>query len=320
MATIRKRGQRWQAQVRRQGLPPVSKSFPTKREAQDWASQVEGAIVSGEFRDYRKAERTTFAEASKLYRENVLPGLKGGKQDASRLSIVNSFFSGYALAAIDTQLLHTYRDKRLLVVGPQTVKHELTLVRRVLKWCQLEAGIALPQGIPDMKAPKLPRGRERRVGDRELARVCKELDFEKAAMVRFAVEAAMRRGELCVMRWEDVGLPRRMLRIPETKNGHSRVIPLSSRAVKILESLPRRIDGQVWGGSPSGISHAFLQACRRAGVEGLRFHDLRHEATSRLFERGLELMEVAAITGHRSLSMLQRYTHLKPSGLLEKIG
>ena len=88
----------------------------------------------------------------------------------------------------------------------------------------------------------------------------------------------------------------------------------------VLGGLVCRIDGQVWGMKPDSISQAFERICSTAGIEGLTFHDLRHEATSRLFEKGLNPMQVAAITGHKTLQMLKRYTHLRAEDLVELIG
>jgi integrase len=139
-------------------------------------------------------------------------------------------------------------------------------------------------------------------------------------IITWAIETAMRRGEITAMRWEHVDQRPRVLLIPETKNGTARRVPLSKAALAVLDALPRRIDGLVWGVQPNTISQAFEQVCEAAGIEGLTFHDLRHEATSRLFEKGLNPMEVAAITGHKTLQMLKRYTHLRAEDLVNRLG
>ena len=144
--------------------------------------------------------------------------------------------------------------------------------------------------------------------------------------ITWAIETAMRRGEIAAMRWEHLDRQARVLLIPETKNGTPREVPLSTVALQVLDSLPRRLDGRVWTMRPDSISQAFERVCRLAsagkatGIKGLTFHDLRHEATSRLFEKGLNPMEVAAITGHKTLQMLKRYTHLKAKDLVERLG
>lgn len=141
---------------------------------------------------------------------------------------------------------------------------------------------------------------------------------EIADIIAFALETAMRRSEIVSMRWEHVNLKTRTVLLPTTKTGEPRRVPLSRRALRILAARPRGI-GPVWTMRP-GVSQAFERVCRKAGIKGLRFHDLRHEATSRLFEKGLNTMEAAAVTGHKTLVMLKRYTHLRAEDLAEKLG
>jgi integrase len=131
----------------------------------------------------------------------------------------------------------------------------------------------------------------------------------------------MRQGELVSLRWEHIDLNRRTVHLPDTKNGESRTVPHSTAAVKILRTLPRSIQGEVFPGlTTEAVKRAYARAVRRAAIEKLRFHDLRHEATSRLFEKGLNIMQVASITGHKDLRMLRRYTHLKAENLARKLG
>ena len=128
------------------------------------------------------------------------------------------------------------------------------------------------------------------------------------------------KGELLSLCWDNIDLYRRTAHLPMTKNGTSRDIPLSSRAIDALNALPRNLSGFVFPVSRVALRGLWLRACRRAGIEDLRFHDLRHEATSRFFEKGLNVMEVASITGHKDLRMLQRYTHLRAEDLAVKLG
>ena len=140
-------------------------------------------------------------------------------------------------------------------------------------------------------------------------------------IVQLAIETAMRRGELLSLSWNHIDLRRRTAHLPDTKNGESRTVPLSTTAVSILEALPRGVRGEVFPGvTPEAVKRAYIRAVRRAGIENLTFHDLRHEATTRLFEKGLNIMEVASITGHKDLRMLRRYTHLKAEDLARRLG
>ena len=138
--------------------------------------------------------------------------------------------------------------------------------------------------------------------------------------MQVAVETAMRRGEICDLRWENVNLAGRVALLPDTKNGTVRRVPLSSVALGVLAALPRRLDGLVWDVKVDTVTRSFERACRRAAITGLTFHDLRHEATSRLFEKGFNPMEVSAITGHKTLQMLKRYTHLRAEDLAKRMG
>jgi len=140
-------------------------------------------------------------------------------------------------------------------------------------------------------------------------------------VIHLALETAMRLGELVSLRWEHVDLTRRIAHLPDTKNGESRTVPLSTTAVNVLRALPRSLHGQVFPGlTTEAVKRAYIRAVDRAGIEDLHFHDLHHEATMRLFERGLNIMEVATITGHKDLRMLRRYTHLKAEDLAKKLG
>ena len=193
---------------------------------------------------------------------------------------------------------------------------------------------------------RLPSGRgterDRRLKPEEkaaLLKACDDYGGDLPHIVRFALETAMRRGEITDIRWDMVDLKKRTVTIPETKNGEKRIVPLSNEAVRILSTLQRRITGKVFGYTDShSITQAFIRALSRAksaygkecaekGIDpdasflaNLTFHDLRHEATSRLFEKGFNPMEVATITGHKTLQMLKRYTHLKAEDLAKRLG
>ena len=144
-----------------------------------------------------------------------------------------------------------------------------------------------------------------------------------AAIMELAIETAMRLGELLALEWPNVDLAARVALLPDTKTGEARRVPLSSRAVAILAALPRHISRRrvFWAWTrPDSFENCWRRAVRTAGMQNLRFHDLRHEATSRFFERGLSLPEVAAITGHKTWQMLRRYTHLNVPALAQKLG
>jgi integrase len=150
------------------------------------------------------------------------------------------------------------------------------------------------------------------------------LEPHYARVVRFALATGMRRGEVLSLKWRNFDEVGRVAVLPLTKNGDARRVPLSSAALKVLKEEAQApvwsIKGVVFDVHPIAMDRAWRRACSKAGIADLHFHDLRHEAVSRLFELGLNAMEVASISGHRTLSMLQRYTHLKAEDLARKLG
>lgn len=217
-----------------------------------------------------------------------------------------------------------FRDQRLQVVGPQSVIHEISLLNRVLKTASMDWGIALPGGLPtaQVRKPAKPRGRDRRVTTAEIVKILDATESsELRTIVTLAVETGMRRNELASLIWEEIDLKKQIAHLPKTKTDVPRTVPLSKAAIKALKSFGTKKNGRVFALQAESMSQAFERACatHRADIAGLRFHDLRHEATSRLFEKGLNVMEVAAITGHKTLDMLKRYTHLRAEDLAKKL-
>ena len=139
-------------------------------------------------------------------------------------------------------------------------------------------------------------------------------------LVVVAIETAMRRGELLKLEWKNINFTDRTAYLPTTKNGSPRTVPLSARAIQELKTMPIDISGRVFPLSETALRGLWRRTMKRTGLENLRFHDLRHEATTRFFELGLNVMEVSTITGHKDLRMLKRYTHIRASELALKLG
>ncbi len=325
MAAITKRGPyQWQAKVRRKGYPSTSKTFETKIEAVAWAKQLESEMHRGVYVSMAEAERTTLYEALKRYLNEVTPSKKGAQREANRIKQwMRRPLVERPLASVRGSDLADYRDERLQEVGHNTVRLELAVISHVFKVAKTEWGMeGLTNPVSNIRKPKPPAGRDRRLLDGEERRLLDASEEPLSSIITLAIETGMRRSEIAGIRWEMVNLNHRHLFIPDTKNGEGRAVPLSTRAIRIMEKQPRKLSGYVFGDPvivADRITHGFHKICRRAGIAGLRFHDLRHEATSRLFERGLNPMEVASITGHKSLQMLSRYTHLRVRDLAEKL-
>ena len=169
--------------------------------------------------------------------------------------------------------------------------------------------------------PKPAKGRDRRLEDGEEEKLLEAASPAFQAVILFALETAMRREEIASLQWKNVNVKSRYVYLLETKNSEARTVPLSAAAVDILKSLPR-MDGEerVFGMTADQITDAMKKVRAKTGLEDIRFHDLRHEATSRFFENtDLDVMEVNAITGHKTLQMLSRYTHLRTARLAYRL-
>ncbi|MBU2738870.1 site-specific integrase [Acidithiobacillus concretivorus] len=329
MAAIRPRKDRdgvvigYQVQVQRKGYPSQTKTFRSKADAQAWATIVESEMQRGVWRDRSESENTTLMEAFDRYAEEIIPSKKSGNREMG-------FLHQWQTRPIAKMFLASIRGKDVAAAmrnmesegkSPNTIRLHLVLLSHLFTIARKEWGMeSLNNPVELVRKPKLPRGRDRRlVGDEEtrLLDACQTISPELASIVGIAIETAMRQGEIMGMTWNKVDLKRQTVTLEDTKNGEKRIVPLTTKATQILRDLPRNLDGKVWTYTDDGMRTSYKRACKRAGIKGLTFHDLRHEATSRLFEKGLALMQVSAITGHKNMQMLKRYNHLKPEDLVK---
>lgn len=272
-------------------------------------------------------------DALRTYVERISITKKGYTQEKYRASTISkSALGNRLLAEVETVDIADYRDGRLAavsartgrVIAPNTVRLELALLSDLFSIAIIEWGICRDNPVLRVRKPKLPPGRDRRITlgeERRLLRAAAQhKNGELYSMIVLAIETAMRLSELLGLRWENVDLRTRIAHLPITKNGSKRDVPLSLRAIEILKRLGEEGEGPVFGYSSDGFKSAWRTLVRRVGIDDLHFHDLRHEAVSRLFELGtLDMMEVATISGHKSMQMLKRYTHLKASNLVPKL-
>lgn len=342
MASIYKRGPyQWQALIRRKGFETQARVFNTKAEAEAWAAIIESEMGRGVFVSQKEAENTTLSKALDRYEREVTVKKKGHQEKNLIKRWKAHPLAKRFLATIQGKDIAEYRDVRLNEVSPNTVRLDLALLSHLFTIAVKEWGMSgLVNPVMQTRKPKLPQGRDRRLlpGEEEkILSACEDYGGDLPHLVLFALETGMRRGELASMTWDNVNLKKRTVILPETKNGEKRIVPLSTEAIRILSSLSRRINGEVWGMEPDSITQAFIRAVSRARaahekecaekgtkpapsfLTELNFHDLRHEATSRFFEKGFNPMEVSAITGHKTLQMLKRYTHLKAEDLAKRM-
>ena len=317
----------WQVAIRKKGFPPQYKTFRTRKEGEAWSSVTESEMVRGVWRDRSEAEGTTLKETLNRYAEEIIPTKKGdGRREMGFLRQWQARpIACRFMASIDGQDVSvSIKEMESEDKSPNTIRLHLALLSHLFEVARKEWRMSsLINPVELVRKPKLPKGRERRLVDNEESRLvaaCQSVNPELAAIVRFAIETAMRQGEIIGMTWGMVDMKRRVIRLPDTKNGAARDVPLSMAAEQVISALPRRLDGKVWNYTQEGLRASWRRALAHAGIDGLTFHDLRHEATSRLFEKNLNPMQVAAITGHKTLQMLKRYTHLRAEDLAKLLG
>ncbi len=327
MASIRKRGDTWQARVSRQGFPPETKSFPTKAGADRWSRIVEGSMDSRQFVSTREAETTTLGDLLRRYRESITPSKRGAVEEAFRLkSLERSRMARLAVVNVTPKVVADYRDERLKDCCPGTVIRDLAVLSSIFNHARREWDIGVPNPVEMVRKPTAPSGRDRVLTQDEQSRLLAAAiptgrrNRLLVPILIVALETAMRRGELLGMTWADVHLDRAVLRLPLTKNGSSRWVPLSSRAVAALESLDRSTSVFVFPVRFAALGKMFERLCVRAQVADFRFHDLRHTAATRLADKLPNVIELAAVTGHRSIQMLKRYYHPTAEALAAKLG
>ncbi|MGR4871896.1 integrase [Variovorax sp. LARHSF232] len=332
MGTITKRtgarGTSYQAKVRRAGHPILSKSFPDRRTAELWIAQQELSVARGDVPDPAAARGTTMLALMQRYLQEVTPAKKGANQEGYHMRpLMRSKLAAYTPATLTPQAVREWRDERLRTACGTTVNRQLNLLHHVIEFARKEWGIGSGNPVSDVSRPKNNRARDRRLPQGEEERLLLACDDSRRGYLRdvvtLAIETGMRQAELLGLRWELIDLEKATARLLDTKNGEDRTVPLSKAAVALLTKRKPEGEGNgtVWPGiTTEAVKQAFQRARDRAGLEDFHFHDLRHEATSRFFEKGLNMMEAASVTGHRDFRMLKRYTHLDASKLALKLG
>lgn len=323
----------------------INKSFKVREHAKAYERELLRANERGEIDQLdRITQGTKVSEVIEEFKLKKLPTLaRGGVDKLALLDRISEEFGNSTVAALRGPLINRWTD-RLTAAGlsGHTVNHHLNCLSSLVDFSRRRMGVHVPENpVRLVDRPQVSRARDRRLRDGEFEYLSKAANDPTAAIglpqiLILAVETSMRLGELISLRWDLIDLKRQTAHLPNTKNGESRTIALSIAALAALNGLPRRLDGRVFGWAAIDSFQKPWQRCvRRAKAyyerdygqnksEGFlvdfRFHDLRHEATSRLFEKGLGVMDVASMTGHKSFSMLKRYTHIDASRLAQKLG
>lgn len=344
MATIYKHRDKWRAQIRRAGHPTISETFETKADAQKWVRQKDYEI--DQMRRVPLGLRVSVADLVDAY----LGEMKIKSKTSTKLGAIQRLkreLGHFKLEELNKRVIINFvQERENEGVGPATIKADLSYLGTVLRYggAMIDAEDATALCLVQLQAAQnvlrhskriaAPKERDRRPTEEELVRL--ELTLKSRLtrlipywdMVLFAIATAMRMGEITRIRWEDFDEGKRTVVIrdrkdPQKKEGNDQIVPLLTGhftfcgkvidPVKIILNLPKKSE-RIFPYSEKSVSTVFSRMVAVANIENLHFHDLRHDAVSRLFEAGYDIPQVSQISGHKTWKNLARYTHLRPEG------
>ncbi|HHA2913527.1 tyrosine-type recombinase/integrase [Stenotrophomonas maltophilia] len=320
MASIQRRGTSWRAEIYKDGRRE-SNTLPTKAQAVQWALMREAELTGA------RLPENTVKDALRRYANEVAPKHKGARWELARLGLLERDpLALVRLPALRPIHLAEWRERRLSQVAPASVRREMNLLQSVFKSCRKDWGWLNSDPIKDVDRPQAPASRKRRVAQEEIDRLTLALGYDGGApetaqhrvalCFLFALETAMRAGEILGMKWSDVSA--KSVTLPKTKNGDVRRVPMSARAREIISLLPQDAES-VFNLDPGTRDTLFRRARDAAQIENLHFHDSRAEAIWRLSKK-LDVMELARVIGHRDLKSLLIYYQTDADELADRLG
>ena len=328
MGSIRKRGERWRAEVRRKGGFYRSQEFRTKAGAQAWITEVEAEYLAG-----RRGEPTkkSLDDALKRYAREVSPKKGGYRWECVRLVKLARDFGSVRhipIAQIRAHDIATWRDKRLAAVKPASVNREWNLLRSVFSVARREWGWLTDNPMRDVTQPPRGKARRRRVSDAEIAAIYKAAKLDDGPPVHhtqrvalafdLAVETGMRAGEIRTLEPVQIDLAKGVARLEKTKNGDSRDVPLSVKARELIRRL-QRPEGPLLPMTAGVMDATFRKLRQKARIDGMTFHDSRAEAATRL-SRKVDVLTLARILGHRDVKSLMIYYRESAEDIAKRLG
>jgi integrase len=282
----------------------------------------------------KRLKNMQLSTALDKYYETVSRYKRGASQEFYRVNVIKRQpLAQMMMDKISSVDIADYRDKRLSDVNPKTgkrisgntVRLEMALLSNLFSIARIEWGTCRSNPVELVRKPKPSPGRERRLSkkeERQLSDYLRSKSSELYCIFQLALETAMRQGEILSLKWANISSDYSQAFLPETKNGHARTVPFTKRAGDILKTMTPFISERetVFSYSSNGFKSAWRKAVLNLEINDLHFHDLRHEAISRFYELGtLTDLEISAISGHRTLTMLKRYAHIKTTYLVKKL-
>jgi integrase len=329
MASISNINGKWRALIRRKGFKSSSKWFDTKAKAAKWAKDIEDRMDG--IGEPLVQDSPTVAALIKKYillRSSTRPISDSSTEHYTLKQLSRSLGDKVAAKLTVDDLLGWAQQRRDEGAGPYTVNCDLSKLGTVFRYAT--------DGLPDVIGAARPKLsylgligggglRERRPTEDEYTRLLTHFADKHgqkyADALEFAAVTAMRRGEICAIKFEDVDEAKHLVKVMRKHPRKGKTlehVPLLGRAWDIVQSRPKDADGLIFPIHPQTLSKYFLEACRALSIPDLHFHDFRHEGASALFEAGWRIEQVALVTGHKSWANLKRYTNLKPESLVGK--
>ncbi len=325
MATFRKKGNGWEAAVCRKGIRQ-SKTFNTKSEATFWAASIEQEILSGKRGDI---PNKTFGELLQRYADKVSPTKRGSEWEIHRINaFLRDPISTVMLCDLSANHFSDWRDRRLLSVSAGSVLREINILSHALNTAIRDWGWLKVNPLSGIRRPPEPLPRDRLISDIEIEKLLLSLGYDYdtrpvsisarvGAVMLFAIETAMRAGEIAGLTWDKVDIDKRTAKLIETKNGLKRDVPLSTEAIRIINQMGRETEN-IFGLTTRQIDVNFRRAKSRAMVDDLHFHDTRHLAITRLSKK-LDVLSLARMVGHKDLRQLQIYFNLSAEDMAKNL-
>ena len=326
---IRKRLGKYFVEIKRRGHKSIYKTFNQKSDAIKWGRSVELQLDQSRYRDTSNASKTTLLSVMERHLKERLRVVREPNKEQSRFNVIKKHdIVKRSLSSLSPQIFARYRDERIDDgLSNSTICRELSFMSIAIKKAIRFYNCWLPEHpIPNDIKPKENPPRNRRLEEGEFDKLMQHCKTKRnsywCSMIEFAIETAMRLNEQLTLKWDQVDLKKMMITIlaEHSKTGVERKIPLTPRAIEILNEIPRHIKGRVFPVSLNNFQRAWRSITRNAEIKNLHWHDLRREACSRLMERGLSISEVQMFTGHKTLSlMLQTYSSHNPSVVAKKL-
>jgi integrase len=320
MATFRKRNGKWQARIQVSGGPTQARTFYKLSDARKWAQQIEEAYQQGLIET--RPDPITLYEAFQRYLKDINPRKKRPHIERYRIKAwMQHSLSQRKLEYIRTYHLATWRDDKIKQgFQANTIRLHLAVLSHLYTVAQSEWGYEhLQNPVLHLTRPKLPRVRETRISDHDIDLLIQNTKSSYLpCLIKLALYTGMRRSELIKLKWSEINWDKQWIHLKDTKNGEDRFVPLTNNIKDVLRDINRSGD-QLFPISEHAVTVAFRRAIKKSNLNNLSFHTLRHEAITRFFEMGLTIPEVACISGHKSWSMLKRYTHMNTKNLVARI-